>query len=170
MLCKKYVDTALDSLCSAASFRTVVVLAHLHSHSSTIVLRTFSFNLSRYHVCVCGCRFFRQCSSVIVISTHIFFYILIKPGGRYFVTSGTGDLYIRSVKIDDKLKMFSCQTMNKVTRERKISEPVYLSIKGMRHISYFHSHFYLDKMLVDIHISPQNYFTQKTKLLQEKSI
>lgn len=52
MLCKKYVDTALDSLCSAASFRTVVVLAHLHSHSSTILLVRFH-SICRDIMCAC---------------------------------------------------------------------------------------------------------------------
>ncbi|XP_055315179.1 cell adhesion molecule Dscam2 isoform X2 [Sitodiplosis mosellana] len=52
-------------------------------------------------------------------------------GGRYFVTSTTGDLYIRSVKSDDNLKKFACQTFNKITRERKISEPVHLSVKDI---------------------------------------
>lgn len=53
-----------------------------------------------------------------------------RVGGRYFVTSGTGDLYIRNVRADDNLKKFTCQTTNKISRERKHSEPVYLSIKG----------------------------------------
>lgn len=52
-------------------------------------------------------------------------------GGRYFVTSGTGDLYIRSIKLDDNLKKFACQTTNKISREQKMSEPVLLSVKGM---------------------------------------
>ncbi|XP_031617665.1 Down syndrome cell adhesion molecule-like protein Dscam2 isoform X3 [Contarinia nasturtii] len=52
-------------------------------------------------------------------------------GGRYFMTSTIGDLYIRSVKSDDNLKKFSCQTMNKITKERKISEPVQLSAKDI---------------------------------------
>lgn len=64
------------------------------------------------------------------------FCCLIYSAGRYFVTSGTGDLYIRSVKADDNLKKFSCQTMNKISRERKISEPVYLTIKGKNFHSY----------------------------------
>lgn len=51
-------------------------------------------------------------------------------GGRYFVTSGTGDLYIRNVRPDDNLKKIACQTTNKISRERKLSEPVYLSVKG----------------------------------------
>lgn len=46
------------------------------------------------------------------------------------VSSGTGDLYIRSVKSDDNTKKFSCQTTNVLSGERKLSEPVYLSIKG----------------------------------------
>lgn len=59
--------------------------------------------------------------------------------GRYFVTSSTGDLYIRSVKADDNLKKFACQTTNRITRERKISEPVHLSIKGRHFIQYPYS-------------------------------
>lgn len=47
------------------------------------------------------------------------------------MTSTTGDLYIRSVKSEDNLKKFACQTFNKITRERKISEPVHLSAKGI---------------------------------------
>lgn len=64
--------------------------------------------------------------------TYIFYVILLA--GRYVVTSGTGDLYIRSVKSDDNTKKFSCQTTNILSGERKLSEPVYLSIKGkLRH-------------------------------------
>lgn len=55
---------------------------------------------------------------------------IIFSAGRYFVTSGTRDLYIRSVKADDNLKKFACQTTNKISRERKVSEPVHLSVKG----------------------------------------
>lgn len=47
------------------------------------------------------------------------------------MTSTTGDLYIRSVKSEDNLKKFACQTFNKITRERKISEAVHLSVKGI---------------------------------------
>lgn len=59
--------------------------------------------------------------------------------GRYFMTSSTGELYIRSVKADDNLKKFACQTTNKITRERKISEPVQLSIKGIQVFSHLTS-------------------------------
>lgn len=51
-------------------------------------------------------------------------------GGRYIVTSGHGDLFIRSVRPDDAMKRFSCLTTNSLTGERKLSESVALSIKG----------------------------------------
>lgn len=57
------------------------------------------------------------------------FFFKIIPAGRYF-TSSTGDLYIRTVKADDNLKKIACQTTNKISKERKISEPVHLSVKG----------------------------------------
>lgn len=46
------------------------------------------------------------------------------------MTSGNGDLYIRTVQADDGLKKFSCQTIHKISRERKLSDTIYLSTKG----------------------------------------
>ncbi|XP_055715988.1 cell adhesion molecule Dscam2 isoform X2 [Phlebotomus papatasi] len=50
-------------------------------------------------------------------------------GGRYSVTLGSNDLYIRSVRSEDGLKEFSCLTINTLTGERKLSDPIFLSVK-----------------------------------------
>lgn len=72
------------------------------------------------------------------VCINAFLLCVFYLAGRYFVTSSTGDLYIRSVKADDNLKKFACQTTNRITRERKISEPVHLSIKGRQFTHSIH--------------------------------
>lgn len=62
-------------------------------------------------------------------------FLLIKElfffsAGRYAVISGSGDLHIRSVKPDDSLNKFSCVTINSLNGERRLSDAVYLSVKG----------------------------------------
>lgn len=51
-------------------------------------------------------------------------------GGRFIAASGHGDLCIRSVRLDDANKGFSCLTTNSLTGEKKLSEAATLSIKG----------------------------------------
>lgn len=58
------------------------------------------------------------------------FIILNVSGGRFIVTHGTGDLYIRNIRPEDGLKRFACATSNSLTGERKLSESISLTIKG----------------------------------------
>lgn len=61
------------------------------------------------------------------------FYLKKKiffTAGRYAITSSNGDLHIRTVKSEDGRTKFSCLTTNTLSGERKISDSVYLSIKG----------------------------------------
>lgn len=46
--------------------------------------------------------------------------------------SGHADLCIRNVRPDDATKRFTCMTTNTLTGERKLSEAVSLSIKGIK--------------------------------------
>lgn len=57
--------------------------------------------------------------------------IKLYTGGRYIVTSGNVDLCIRVVRPEDASKKFTCLTTNTLTGERKLSDVVMLSIKGM---------------------------------------
>lgn len=57
--------------------------------------------------------------------------MMIITGGRYIVTSGNVDLCMRTVRPDDATKKFSCLATNTLTGERKLSEVVTLSIKGL---------------------------------------
>lgn len=61
---------------------------------------------------------------------NIFFVHFHSTAGRYGVASGTGNLYIRSVRSEDSLKKFSCEILNILTGERKLSDHVFLTIKG----------------------------------------
>lgn len=64
----------------------------------------------------------------------VFFFLILflffLTGGRYIVTSGTGDLYIRNVRSEDSMKRFSCLTVNSLTGEKKLSDPIYLKGNG----------------------------------------
>lgn len=63
-------------------------------------------------------RFFCKCSTY-------------HTAGRFAVVSGTGQLHIRAVRPDDGTKKFSCLVSNVLNGERRQSEAVYLSVKGM---------------------------------------
>lgn len=54
----------------------------------------------------------------------------ICAAGRYAVIAATGDLHIRIVKSDDSLQKFSCVAVNILNGERRMSDAVYLSVKG----------------------------------------
>ncbi|XP_044742030.1 Down syndrome cell adhesion molecule-like protein Dscam2 [Chrysoperla carnea] len=51
-------------------------------------------------------------------------------GGRFLVTSGTGNLHIRSVREDDAQSLYSCLTIHSLTHERKRSPSIQLTISA----------------------------------------
>ena len=65
-----------------------------------------------------------------VFSNNNIFLFFHLTGGRFIVTHGSGDLYIRNIRPEDALKRFACATSNTLTGERKLSESISLTIKG----------------------------------------
>uniref|UniRef100_A0A182T5Y5 Ig-like domain-containing protein n=1 Tax=Anopheles maculatus TaxID=74869 RepID=A0A182T5Y5_9DIPT len=55
-------------------------------------------------------------------------------GTRYVITTPGGELCIRNVNEEDRLKRFSCVTVDTLTGERKTSEAILLALKGTRYV------------------------------------
>lgn len=52
--------------------------------------------------------------------------------GRYAVVAGSGDLHIRAVRQEDSGRKFVCLVANVLNGERRQSDPVFLTVKGIQ--------------------------------------